>query len=449
MRKNNFIILSLFLFLAITALVLSGVEGCAPAPTPVIPVTTPTPRPRPTPTETRIPEPTPDTRVQIKLWHALPGSQRDALTALTDKFNASHPDTQLTAIYIGTDIDLIRTLNAALNRDDSPDLVLAYPTDLAPLNKSGALVLPDDPKFFSADDLKDIFPAFIDRYPQFNNRVYSVGFARHLRVMYYNADLLKSVGVLKPPETWDDFAKTCAAVVKTPDALCFELDPNALDFESAVLGRGGGLTSGDGKRVAFDQKPGLDALQFIADTFKNKYAVLTTRAFQEQSDFAVGKLAFTFDTTLALPAYDKQIKNAGKNFTWGIAVPPRTVVPIVMAYGPSLAILKHSEEKQRAAFAFLKWMLDKDANSDWVIATNAFPARAATRDNLTEYIKANPRYDQAFAWLRLARAEPSITAWAQVRGLIADAMLAVANGKAQPADALKDAAAKSNTVLGQ
>lgn len=430
------------------ALVLA-ITFCAPAPTPVIRPTTPTLAPRPTPTETLAPEPTPDTRLQIKLWHALAGSQRNVLNALVEKFNASRTDTQLTAIYIGTDIDLARTLNAALNRDDAPDLVLAYPTDLAPLNKSGALVPLDDPKFFSADDLKDIFPAFIDRYPQFNNHVYGIGFARHLQVMYYNPDLLKSAGITRPLETWDDFSKACVAIIKTPDALCFELDPNALDFESAVVGRGGGLTSGDAKRVAFDQKPGLDTLQFIADALKNKYAVLTTRAFQKQSDFAAGKVAFTFDTTLALSAYDTQIKNAGKNFAWGIAAPPRTVTPIVIAYGPSLAILKHSEEKQRAAFAFVKWMLDKDANSDWVIATGGFPARGTTRDNLAEYIKANPRYDQAFSMLRFARTEPSIAAWGQVRGFIADAMLAVANGKAQPADALQDAAAKANTVLAQ
>jgi ABC-type glycerol-3-phosphate transport system substrate-binding protein len=105
--------------------------------------------------------------------------------------------------------------------------------------------------------------------------------------------------------------------------------------------------------------------------------------------------------------------------------------------------------KQQAAFVFVKWMLDKDANSDWVISTNAFPARAATRDNLAEYIKANPRYDQAFAWLRFARTGPNTAAWVQVRGIIADAMVAAAGGKIAPADALRDAATKANAVLGQ
>ena len=94
-------------------------------------------------------------------------------------------------------------------------------------------------------------------------------------------------------------------------------------------------------------------------------------------------------------------------------------------------------------------MLDKDANSDWVLATNAFPARATTKDSLADYIKTNAAHGTAFNWLKFARTEPSIAAWAQVRGFIADAMIGVANGKAQPADALKDAAAKANAALGQ
>ncbi len=367
-----------------------------------------------------------------------------------DKFNASSSEFVVVAAPQGANTDLLKSAQAAMNGESKPDVILAYPTDLAQLAKSGALAPLDDPKLgFTPDDLKDFFPAFVDRYPQFGNKIYSIGWSRHLQVMYYNADLLKSVGINKPPETWDDFMKACAAMIKPPDVICYAMDPNAMDFESSFLGRAGGLLSGDAKRVTFDQKPGLDALTFISDLFTKKYAVLTTRAFQEQSDFAAGKVAFTFDTTLALSAYDRQVKNAGKNFVWGIAVPPRTATPVVLAYGPSLAIVSKSPEKQQAAFTFVKWMLDKEANSGWAIATNSFPARQSAKDNLVDYIKTNPLYGQAFNWLRFARGEPNVAAWASVRAIVADAMLTVANGKAQPADALKDAATRANGALGQ
>ncbi len=421
-------------------------SACSPAPTPVAPISTPSPRPSPAPTETLTSEPTPDPRVQIRFWHSQPQS---AIAPLIDKFNSTNSDINVVAVQ-STNIDLVKNVTASLGSDTRPDVILAYPIDLAQFSKSGALVPLDDPKLgFSADDLKDFFPAFVDRYPQFGNKIYSLGLSRHMQVMYYNADLLKYANIGKPPETWDEFIKACAALNKPPDIICFELDPNALDFELSVLGRAGGLLTGDAKRVTFDQKQGLDTLTWISDLFRGKYAILATRAFQEQSDFASGKLAFTFDTTLALPAYDKQIKNAGKNFAWGIAVPPRTATPIVMAYGPSLAIVNASPEKQRAAFTFVKALLSSEYNGAWAIATNSFPARQSAKDNLADYIKSAPPYGQAFNWLRFARAEPNVAVWASIRPIIADAMLSVAAGKAQPADALKDAATKANAALGQ
>ncbi len=430
------------------ALVLVGgaFSGCSPAPTPIAPSSTPTPQPIAVETEIPTPEPTLDSRVQIRFWHA---QSQSAIAPLIDKFNSINSDVLVVATAQNSNIDLINQLVASLNSNAQPDVLVAYPPDLAQFARSGALVPLDDPKLgFSADDLKDFFPAFVDRYPQFGNKLYSLGLYRHLQVMYYNADLLKGSNA-KLPENWDDFIKACAAVTKPPDVVCFEMDPNAMDFESSVLGRAGGLLTGDAKRVTFDQRQGLDTLTFVGDLFKNKYAVLTTRAFQEQSDFAASKVAFTFDTTLALPSYDRQIKNAGKNFVWGIALQPRTAAPMVMAYGPSLAIVNGSQEKQQAAFTFVKWMLSKESNSTFALATNSFPARQSAKDNLADFIKGNAMYSQAFNWLRFARTEPNVAAWASVRAIIADAMLSVATGKAQPADALKDAAAKANGALGQ
>jgi len=65
---------------------------------------------------------------------------------------------------------------------------------------------------FSSDDLKDLFPSFIDHYPQAGNQVYSLAFMRSLEVMYYNAEMLKAAGFDQPPATWDNFLKVCAAV---------------------------------------------------------------------------------------------------------------------------------------------------------------------------------------------------------------------------------------------
>ena len=133
---------------------------------------------------------------------------------------------------------------------------------------------------------------------------------------------------------------------------------------------------------------------------------------------------------------------------WAIAPGPHTTAdPVVDLYGPSVAIFKTTTDKERAAFTFLKWMMGNDANSQWVEATNYFPARKSTKDSMSSFIQANPLYGDAFDWLQYGKTEPVIAAWNPIRGYIADAMTAIANGTSSPQDALTTAADKANQAL--
>jgi ABC-type glycerol-3-phosphate transport system substrate-binding protein len=272
-----------------------------------------------------------------------------------------------------------------------------------------------------------------------------------MQVMIYNGDMLKSAGFDKPPETYEDFMKVCAALAK-PDLPCYEL-PGAGDasgFASMVFSRGGDLLSPDFKTVLFDQKPGLDSMNLLNDLFVKKYAIIQAKAYQDQTDFAIGKVIFGFSSTAGLPYYASAIKDGGgKVQNWGIAPYPRTTKdPVLNVYGPSTAIFKTTPEKQQAAFLWLKYLMGKDANAEWVKAAGYFPARQSTKDALADYMKANPLYAQAYDWLKYGRSEPQFTpAWEPIRNAIGDAMVAVANGKATPEQALKDAVKKANDAI--
>jgi ABC-type glycerol-3-phosphate transport system substrate-binding protein len=133
---------------------------------------------------------------------------------------------------------------------------------------------------------------------------------------------------------------------------------------------------------------------------------------------------------------------------WAIAPSPHsTPNPVVDLYGPSVTIFKTTPDKERAAFVFVKWLMDTGPNSQWVKATSYFPARASTKSQLADFIQANPLYGQAYSWLQYGKTEPTVAAWNPIRGYIADAMTAVANNTQSPADALKTAAQKSNQAL--
>ncbi len=462
---KKYLVLTLVLTLAVI------VAACAPAPTPAptaAPPTAapaqPTAAPKPTTAPTVAPTAVPPTvaptaapakPVEVQFWTGQSGPQDVALKKLADSFKQKNPNITVVVTYQGNYTDLYKKVAAAVAAGSPPDVAIGYQNDISNYIKSDAVIALDDmmkdPKIgFSDADMKDIFPAFIDKYPQYGNKVYSLAFMRSMEVMFYNNDMLKAAGFTTPPATWDDFMKACAAIVK-PDVPCYEMPGTgaASTFAGWVFGRGGDMVSADGKTVAFDKQPGLDTMNSLNDMFVKKYAILQAKAYQDQTDFSLGKVVFTSSSTAGLPYYASAIKDAGGKVTdWGIAPWPHTIKdPVVDIYGPSVAVFKTTPEKQQAAFLWLKYLMDKDPNAEWVKATSYFPARASTKDALTDFIKANPLYGNAYGWLQYGRGEPTMAAWNPIRNFIGDAMVAVANGKMTPADAIKDAATKSNAAL--
>jgi ABC-type glycerol-3-phosphate transport system substrate-binding protein len=462
---NKYVVLALVLVLAMI------IVACAPAPTPAPTAAPPTKAPAPTtapaqptaaPKPTEAPKPTvaptvPPKPVEIQFWTSQSQLQDEALKKLAADFKKQYPHITVVVTYQGSYSDVFKKITAAIAAGSPPDIAIGYPNTIANYVKSDAVIALDDymkdPEIgFTEADMKDIFPSFIDRYPLFGNKVYSLAFMRSMEVMFYNADMLKQAGLSKPPETYEDFLKVCAAVSKLPDYPCYEMPGSgaASTFATWVFSRGGDLLSPDFKTVLFDKQAGLDSMNFLNELFTKKYAILQAKSYQDQTDFALGKVPFTFGSTAGLPYYINAIKDAGNKVTnWGIAPSPRTTKdPVVNGYGPSTAIFKTTPEKQRAAFLWLKFLMSKDANAEWVKATYYFPARASTKEALADFIKANPLYGNAYEWLKYGRSEPQFTpAWEPIRNAIGDAMVAVANGKATPEQALKDAAKKAQDAI--
>ncbi len=456
MMKRTFFTLLFVLALTLTA--------CAPAattaPTETVMAPTATSAAVTNATATLAPTDTPEPTItpaanatMIQFWHGQSGFQGALLNTLVNEFNSTHPDIFVTATYQGTYSDLYNKVTAAIAAGTPPDLTIAYQNDVSNYIANDAVVPLDsmmsDPTIgFSSADMQDIYPSFIDHYPQANNQVYSLAFMRSMEVMYYNADMLKAAGFDQPPATWDDFMNVCAAVSKPPDTYCYEMNTDASRFANWIWSRGGQLLNSDGTKVAFDSQAGLDTLTFLQELFQKNYAIVIAKAYQDQTDFSLGKIAFAFGSTAGLPYYKTAIDQAGAVKKWGIAPGPHsTANPVVDLYGPSVAIFKTDTTKEQAAFTFVKWLMGTDANAQWAQATNYFPARQSTKAALATFIQSNPLYGEAFDWLQYGMTEPTIAAWNPIRGFIADALTAVANNTSTPQEALTTAADKANQAI--
>jgi multiple sugar transport system substrate-binding protein len=445
---KKLVVLTALLVLAIS-LAACGAQAPTPTSTPAAAQASATP-----PTEQPTQAPTPSGQVvELQFWHAQSQVQQPALNSLIDQFNASHPDIKVVPTFQGNYSDLYNKVTAAIAAGTPPDLAIAYQDQVANYIKSEAVIALDslmqDPQVgFSSQDLQDIFPSFVDHYPLYGDKVYSIAFMRSMEVMYYNQDMLQAAGFDQPPQTWDQFMQICAAVSNPPDTYCYELNPDASTFSYWVFTRGGTLISPDAKTVAFDSAAGLDSLDMIATLFQKNEAILIGKAFQDQTDFALGEIAFTFGSTAGLPYYAQAIQQSGKVTNWNIAPAPHTTPnPVVELYGPSVTVFKTTPEKERAAFIFVKWMMDNGPNAQWCEATQYFPARQSTQAAMASFIQDHPMYGEALGWVQYGQTEPALAAWEPIRTYIQDAMTAVADGQQTPQAAMNDVVQKANALL--
>ena len=395
-------------------------------------------------------------QTEVQFWHVYSAgsAQSKAMDALIAAFNAANPDVNVIGTYQGSYPDISKKITAAIAGNALPDVAVSYQNDIANYLLSGAKIQPldawitDTQVGFSATDLQDIFPSYIDHYPGSNNQVLSVAYNRSMEVMFYNSDLLAASGITQPPASWDDFMTDCAKLAQTTAGQqCYAISADASRFANWVWSRGGQLLSADGKTVAF-QDAGLASLQFLNTLVTKNYAYLIAKQFGDQSDFAVGKAAFTFGSSAGIPFYDSAIKGSAKPFKWGVAPTPHTTAnPVVDVYGPSVVIFNNSTPKAQAAWRFVKYLMSADANAKWVQATAYFPARKSTLDQLKAYISTNALYGTLVADLQYGQNEPQIAAWTPIRTVLGDAITAVASGASTPADAITTAVDKSNAAL--
>lgn len=193
--------------------------------------------------------------------------------------------------------------------------------------------------------------------------------------LYYNKDLFQKAGLdpERPPKDLREFLDCAKKLTRDTDGdgkidqwgwmLGNSLNPNAWLWESILVSNGGSFLNKDLTRVAFEEKPGLDALQLLLDL-----AYVQKVAPPELADpakaFVAGKLGMTVGGIWMIPAYQNKVR-------YGTASLPQFGTKRPASWG-SLDVYvlpKHTPH----ALAFAKWMAGPEGQKYY--AKTHLPAR--------------------------------------------------------------------------
>jgi multiple sugar transport system substrate-binding protein len=215
---------------------------------------------------------------------------------------------------------------------------------------------------------------------------------------------------------------------------------------------GGETLTADERRPLFNQDPGLKALEWMVkmiqqaggyDSLAEITGGITAPPGGFADAFTMGRMAMTLAVNTTIRVY----RQGAPDLKWEIhRLPvPAGGKPANYAGGWTLVLPKNARRAE-GAWTFMEYMLGKDTQLMWGEGVEAIPARMDVARS-TAFLKDDVSRKVSVEELPGAKWVPTFPYAGEFLDVIRPALLAAAQGKQAPRDALNEAAAKVQPIL--
>jgi len=213
-------------------------------------------------------------------------------------------------------------------------------------------------------------------------------------LLYYNADLFRKAGLdpNDPPKTWEQVRAASLAIKEKTDEYGLGIQiSNSNNWlpQSMVESNGGWFLNPEGKVEVYSPKV-IEIYKFWQEmAIKDCSLPVVTDAEQQQA-FVGGRLGMYIKTSAALTNFVEQANfdlRTAQFPSWGNK--PRRLA----SGGNVLFIFAIDEQKQEAAYKFIKFLSSKEAQTLWVKGTGYLPLVKGVEDDpnyLKSFFSDNP-----------------------------------------------------------
>jgi ABC-type glycerol-3-phosphate transport system substrate-binding protein len=339
-------------------------------------------------------------RVVLNVWKTFEDSE--TMRPLLEAFNQKYPNIEV--VYTKKNVDNYeQDLLNALAAGTGPDIFSIH-NDWLPkyLDK----VAPAPEKIFTLRDYKDAFVDVVNQDFVKNNAIYGTALSVDSLALYYNKDLMGSVGIATPPKTWAELASH-ARRLRRPDGrgyfsisgvalgtnrninraadilYLFMLQQRAVPFSADLLNPTFGQSQT--KNGNF-YNPGQAALEFYT-SFANPSS--DNYNWNSLSDYSIdaftnGRAAYLFSYAYTRSTIKQ--KNPNLNFDVAPVPQPNLQDPKVNFANYWGEVVSKQSKNSEAAWTFLKFITSKE-NLDKYYAQNKYPS---SRRDLVELQVQDP-----------------------------------------------------------
>jgi sn-glycerol 3-phosphate transport system substrate-binding protein len=417
--------------------------------------------------------------VPITFWHAMTATNADALTQLTDAYNASQTKVSVTLVSQGSYEDLIEKYKTA-SAADRPTLVQMPEYTLQLLADSDTVIPVQSCINADSYPLDDFLPRAVAYYT-LRSALQGMPFNISNPVLYYNKAAFVKAGLdpEKPPLSLEELRAASQALVDSQAvkyglAIDDGIDGGGGWFLEQWLAKANELYANNengraapATNVLFAGPTGVELLTFLQQMVRDGLAIdvgPNTSLPQNLLKLVDPKepAAMTIHTTAALgPVLDILRAGGQAGITaadLGISpMPGPTVNRGVLVGGAALWLPKGKPDVETAAaWDYLKYLVAPEQQSKWAAATGYVPVRTSAVDlpPIKELYTTDPRFKVGFDQLLAAadtpvEAGPVLGPQREVRILTSQAVEAILVGQADVAQTLAQTAQQADRLIAQ
>lgn len=396
--------------------------------------------------------------VKIQMWSGQTEEAEKIIVSLAKQFHKLHPNVTVdVSSGASTTDDLLQKLSAGFAANQYPDISYAYGSWTGQLEASGRTL--DIRKDVAKPGVKwNEFTAAARATAQpTGNKI--IGFPSIVDnlSLIYNKTVFDKAGVAYPTAdwTWDDF-RTAAKKLTDPAAQTYGYgysvsgsEDTTWEFWPHLWQNGGSILSKDNKTAQFDQKPGVDALEFL-----RAMAVDDKSIYLDQTDekypqlFAANRIGMI--TSGPWELYD--LKTAGTKY--GVVQLPGTNGDHQTVSGPDIWALFNHKDANRAYWAeqFAQWLTSAQQDEKLNVAMGNLPLRSSEKTSAI-FKKQDKTYPGLMVMennaVNAKQARPTVPGYTGLSEAVGKAISQVLQGQGTPARALSAAAKSADDALNQ
>ncbi|GAA2235614.1 ABC transporter substrate-binding protein [Herbiconiux moechotypicola] len=395
----------------------------------------------------------------LSVW--LPGTNQAEIDLVTDTIvpafeEETGAEVEVTYVDWG---DISTKLNSAFAAGTAPDIFGHGPAATADFVANDRILDLDDRvaelSQADRDDLATALPG-----GQVDGVQYLMPLSLQGYLVMYDADAFTAAGLDpdSPPTTWEELKDAAETLTERNGSTItrsgFLAPSQAIarqqTFATFLFGEGGTLVNEAGTEAEFASAEGADALDFFTSLYTGDDAVSANLGEDYLNAPAAQQplVQQTAAMTIQAPSMMQQIVDAAPDRDLRVMPPLSFEGGDPAAFGgagPGLMINADSKDPD-LAWSFIEYMLSPEVSTEYTQGTGTIPVRASAAES--DYAKNSPIITAFLAASPDFQTNPNVVGWVQVRDALDKQLERALNGVATSQEALDEAAAEADKILG-